>query len=230
LDLGEETALQRVIQVLTSQESRNLTDRNRQQVSKDVRESVFEGLSLSEYVLAKEEKCRRKHEQCSACDSMVKAGRLVLKNKVVPLPYLWNTSFEGTKYDCQKAQRRLLQMPLAAITVNNRVYIVEKDYLQGSQYESAKREITLSLSANEMSYTSRADFKSLLNYAAQSESEKEILTHTICSSYNLSKRKASKLYGISRFGKRLEKISAASKTAKEIRDRNAAKAKEEKKA
>jgi len=47
-------------------------------------------------------------------------------------------------YDSKNAQWRLLQMSVAAITVDKRVYLVEKDYEQGTNYESAKREIALS--------------------------------------------------------------------------------------
>lgn len=138
-------------------------------------------------MLAKEAKCRLNHKDCLSCNPMIKAGNLVLKSKVVPLSFVWNSSFDGVPYDCEKAQRRLLQMPLATITIDSRVYLVEKDYLQGANYESAKREITFRHSSQEMNYTSRADFNSLLTFVAQSEPEKEILKHTICSSYNLLK-------------------------------------------
>lgn len=122
-------------------------------------------------------------------------------------------------------------MPLAALTVDNRVYIVEKEYIQGSMYDSAKREIALIQSPKEQfTYTSREDFDSLLNYAAQSESEKQILKHALCSSYNLSKKAVRKLYGICRRKKRSEKVNAASEKAKEIKERTKILAKEEKKA
>lgn len=138
-------------------------------------------------MLAKEAKCRLNHKDCLSCNPMIKAGNLVLKSKVVPLSFVWNSSFDGVPYDCEKAQRRLLQMPLATITIDSRVYLVEKDYLQGANYESGKREITFRHSSQEMNYTSCADFNSLLTFVAQSEPEKEILKHTICSSYNLLK-------------------------------------------
>ena len=179
-------------------------------------------------MLHKEAKCHLNKKDCLSCKPMIDAARLVLKSKVVPLPFLWNSSFDGVSYDCEKAQRRLLQMPQAAITIDNRVSLVEKDSLQGANYESAKRKITFRHSPQEINYTSRADFNSLLTFATLSEPEKEFLKHTICSGYNLSKRNASKLYGISRLKKRSGKVSAASKTAKEIQTRTKTLAKEEK--
>lgn len=109
-------------------------------------------------------------------------------------------------------------MPLAAVTSDNRVHLVEKDHTQGATYKSTKREITLRHTPQEVRYTSHADLKSLLNFSTQTESEKkEGLTHTICSSYNFSKRKASKLYGISNPKKWSDKVSAASNKAKKSR-------------
>ena len=64
---------------------------------------------------------------------------------------------------------------------------------------------------------------------AQTESEKEILKYTLCSTHNLSRRKARKMYGICRVGKRSAKVNNAIKVAKEIRKKNIALAKEEKK-
>ena len=192
---------------------------------------MIEGLTLSEYLLAKEVKYPQDHRNCRNCEPMIRAGKMVLESKVIPLSYLWNTFFDGIAYDSEKARRRLLQMPLAAITVTARVYIVEKNYIQGSAvYESVKTRILSNHSSQEINYTSREDYKLMLHYAAQSESERELLRRTICSSYNLLKQKASKLYGISNLKKRSVKVSAASKMAKEIQDRNAALAKEEKKA
>ena len=49
----------------------------------------MEGLSLSEYVVAKAENCTQKHKDnkvCS-CDNLVQAGKVVLEQQIVPLSY-----------------------------------------------------------------------------------------------------------------------------------------------
>lgn len=127
-----ESKLENLVHVLTTQERRKLSDTKSQKIADDIRESLFQGLTLSQYVLAKEAKCRLNHKDCLACKQMVNAEDMILKSKVVPLPVLWNSCFNGIPYDSEKAQRRLLRMPLAALTVDNRVYIVEKEYIQGS--------------------------------------------------------------------------------------------------
>ena len=164
------------------------------------------------------------------CNNMVTAGKIVLEKKIVPLSYLWNKCFTGMAYDCVKAQKRLLQIPLAALKIDGRIYIVEKK-LNGSisDYKSLIRDFSSSNSSKQTDHTSREEYDNLLCHVAQSEPEKEILKHVLCSSSNLSKRKASRLYGISLLRKRAMKVNEASRIAKEIKERNMALAKEQKK-
>lgn len=216
-----ESELENLVHVLTTQERRKLSDEKRQKISEDIPESLFQGLTLSEYVLAKEAKCRLNHKDCLACEQMVKAGNLILRSKVLPLPVLWNSCFNGIPYDSEKAQRRLLKMPLAALTVDNRVYILEKEYIQDSMYDSEKREIALIHSPKEQFTKLRRK---------ERESEKQILKDTLCSSHNLSKKAARKLHGISRHQKRSDTVNAASEKVKEIKERTKTLAKEKTKA
>lgn len=110
------------------------------------------------------------------------------------LSYLWMKSFGGTAYDSEKAQRRLLQMLLAALTVNGRIYIVEKDH-QETNYESVRNSIAPNnCPSKKIDCISQEDYKSLL-HSVQHSTEKEILKHTLCSAHNLSKRKASRMCG-----------------------------------
>jgi hypothetical protein len=190
----------------------------------------MEEFSLSQYVMTKEAKCIQNHQNCMACtcNNMVTAGKIVLEKKIVPLSYLWNKCFTGMAYDCEKVQKRLLQIPLAALKIDGRIYIVEKK-LNGSisDYESLIRDFSSSNSSKQTDHTSREEYDNLLCHVAQSEPEKEILKHVLCS--NLSKRKASRLYGISLLRKRAMKVNEASRIAKEIKERNMAPAKEQKK-
>lgn len=190
----------------------------------------MEEFSLSQYVMTKEAECIQNHQNCMACtcNNMVTAGKIVLEKKIVPLSYLWNKCFTGMAYDCEKAQKRLLQIPLAALKIDGRIYIVEKK-LNGSisDYESLIRDFSSSNSSKQTDHTSREEYDNLLCHVAQSEPEKEILKHVLCS--NLSKRKASRLYGISLLRKRAMKVNEASRIAKEIKERNMALAKEQKK-
>ena len=98
-------------------------------VNDGVRESLMQKLTLEEYVAAKQEQCLRRHKNCSKCSCFVDAGKCVLENKFVYMPYLWNKYFNG-KYESGKAQRKILQMPVAAISVSDKLFIVEKSQEQ----------------------------------------------------------------------------------------------------
>ena len=193
---------------------------------------MIEELNFSKYVMAKAAKCIQNHgnSMSCTCNNMAKAGKLVLEKKIVPLSYLWNKCFTGMTYDCEKAQKRLLQTPLTGLTVDGKIYIVEK-HLQGliSDYEALIRDISSSHSSKQTDHTSKEEYDNLLHHVTQSEPEKEILKHVLCSSHNLSKRKASRLYGISLLRKRATKVNDAARIAKEINDRNVMLAKEQKK-
>lgn len=104
----------------------------------------MEELTLLNYVIAKERQCQHQHTGCTKCSCFVNAGKTVLEQHIVPLAYLWNKCFAET-YDCEKAQRKLLQISLVSINVSGKVFMVEKE-LGCTNYES-KRNIILGLCA-----------------------------------------------------------------------------------
>lgn len=88
---GTENAedLEGLVPILRREEKRKLTDTAAQKVSEGVRESLLEGLTLAEYVTAKGKNCFYHHQDCKiGCHMMVKAAKIVLKEKCVSLPKL----------------------------------------------------------------------------------------------------------------------------------------------
>ena len=127
--MGEDTdhLLDASVQTLRREEQKNLTDPAAQKISEGVRESLLEGLNLAEYVSAKERNCNRNHRDCKiGCHGMVKAAKIVLKEQSVSLPKLWREAFPDIPYDCMKAQRKLLQMPVTSLKINSGCVVVEK--------------------------------------------------------------------------------------------------------
>ena len=81
---------------------------------------------MEEYAFGKEENCRECHRDCKVnCQTMVQVAKIVLQGKSQPLPSSWSKTF-STPYDCEKAQRRLLQMPIAVLKINGCCVVVEK--------------------------------------------------------------------------------------------------------
>ena len=97
-----------------------------------VRVSVMDSLSLLEYAQAKEELCKNERNNCSKYAEEIKAARIVLEEKIIPLLVLWSLAFTGNKCDSEKAQRRILQLPLLSITWNSQVYIAENNTINAS--------------------------------------------------------------------------------------------------
>ena len=213
-----EHELDSLLYILSKQESRILGNTT---ANNGVRESLMEKLTLKNYIIAKEEQCSRNHKNCSKCSGFVGASKCVLDNKFVDLPYLWNKYFNG-KYDSGKAQRKVLQMPVAAILVNGKLFIVEKDH-ECNTYEDIKAKINISLEDNsslkEKNYLPRKDYYEELTSLSESTSQKQVLKHAICSAYNMSKRAASRVYGIANIKKRAESVKDAALVVAEIKQK-----------
>ena len=125
--LGAFTAkVAELVDILGQQEARHLTDIKFQAISEFVKVSLFEGLSLSEYVLAKNVRCEQIHNchnTCMKCSSLINAAKLGLKENVIPL----FTSGINVVLTCLTiVQLKFLHMPVSAVTVNGAVYITEK--------------------------------------------------------------------------------------------------------
>ena len=86
-----------LVKILKSKQCQSKTNVELQRsVAKDGRFSTTETLTLYEYIIAKKEICKRDHTNCTKCKGDINAAKIVLKEKVVPLPILWRRSFEGS--------------------------------------------------------------------------------------------------------------------------------------
>ena len=182
--------------------------------------SVMDSLSLLEYAQAKEELCKNEHNNCSKCAGEIKAARIVPEEKIVPFPVLWRRAFTGNNYDSEKARRRILQLPLLSITWNSQVYIAENNTINA--FDNFREQVMLKFPQvkRDSQFMSREDFDDVLG-AANSEPEKCLVKHSVCSVYNLSKREASKLYGISTLKERASRVSEASRKIADIKSKHA---------
>jgi len=110
-------------------------------------------------------------------------------------------------------------MPLVAVKVNGRVYILEKDS-ECSDYDVKAISIVKAIGQDSSlekgsNLMSKDDHLQLLSIA-ETEQEQQLLKHTLCIAYNLWQRRASTLYGIRELKKRAENVEGASKKAEDI--------------
>ena len=216
--------LANAISVLRSQEKRDLTDVKKQRVSEGIRESQFHGLVLAEYVMAKKYNCHLYHKNGRrGCEEMVNAGEIVPEEKCVVLPTLWRRAFHHVKYDCEKAQRRLLRMPVACLRLKEGCFVVEKT--STGLYEDKMSEISTRVNFPKLHGDKDVqmenvidEFTNFLN-AAPNSGERERMKHLMASSYNMSARRAH-TFGMSNLRKRAEKVVSAAEKIRAIKNKH----------
>jgi len=168
------------VERLRYQESRNLTDRKKQDVYPGVRASLFDGLTLDEYVKAKRMRCNQVHStmNCS-CQSLITVAEIVLKNRFTPLTILWNKLFPDILYDSEKAQRRLLQLPFVAFRHEGGVYITEKK--EQMDYKAMMNELWKCFPRDQAKFCmSSGEYFDILK-SIENDAERTRLKHVVCS-------------------------------------------------
>ena len=130
-------------------------------------------------------------------------------------------------YNSQKAKRKILQMPVCALNVNDTIYVTQKKETS-KEYSLLANTIQSDMISRKKSYIPREDYEVLLS-VAQGETEKKILKHTLCSTQNLSRRQASQMYGISKLQERADIVNKTAIAMKEIKDRHSVLVKSEQK-
>ena len=187
-----------------------------------MRVNIFEGLNLNEYIIAKEENCHQNHQVCkSGCTVMVLAARTFIETKVISLPLPQRKSFPAILYDCEKAQRRLLQMPVACVRLSNGVFVTEKNHSGYDQETALIKQIPGSLTGKPLTGEDslcREDVQELVK-STTNRSELQKLKHAIVATHNLSQRQAHRL-GIRNLKQLVERVHDASITVKNIRSKH----------
>ncbi|CAB4002907.1 Hypothetical predicted protein [Paramuricea clavata] len=217
--------IEQLVSILRREEKKSLVNCTAQKVSGNtITVSKFEGLNLNQYSLAKAENCRQYHAVCkSGCKKMVDAANYLLQKNWIPLPKLWRTCFSLKRYDCDKAQRRLLQMPVACIRLKNGVVVIEKN--SDNCYHGVISEINqiydmLPLTDNvKKEDPIRKDECQDLLKSATSTSEVQKIKHVIASTHNMSQREAQRL-GIRRLKQRAAQVEDATETVKNIKSKH----------
>ena len=214
---GGEKSISELLDIFKETKRRELTIVN--VVNECVRESNFDTLTLGEYETALAFECNSFHTKCTKCLPLRKVCKILSEEKFCALPMLWRRCFPG-KYDCEKAQRKLLQMPLAAIRIANEgVFIVER---RDEQFYSTMMATIQNLTRRKEDEPRNIDLVNDILFLADNEAEKERIKYAISSTQNISRREAHKRYGISGMKHRGEKISNALDTKRNIQRINEA--------
>ena len=191
------------------------------QVQHNVCVSKCTNLSLQEYCFIAYKYCMHYHDQqkCTQCHVMIKAGELVLAHGLVPLSEVFRDCFPDVTYSSAKAKRRLLQLPLAAITIgsatNGRAEVYLLEAVKGLDYTKLI-EFIESKMVNKNHFP-KEDMQHLLTLA-QSNREREVIRHVVCQTSQLSAKAACKLYGWQNMTDRCAAVERYLKDASDIRE------------
>ncbi len=167
---------------------------NYEQQSDSVSVSKFNQLSLEEYCQARKAYCSSYHKNslCLDCTNMIKAAEIILEVGICTLSSVFRTVFPDVTYHTPYAKRRLLQMPIVAIRIQEpssgraEIHIMELisgvDYLKLGHFLNAcaKKKSTPTPSM------SKAELKELL-HLAQSDKERELVRYTAFKASRLTK-------------------------------------------
>ena len=137
-------------------------------------------LSLVEYCYIAHEYCMQFHDQqkCTHCQVMIKAGNIVIAHGLVLLSQVFKACFPDVTYTSTKAKRRLLQLPLVAVTIGisssgkAEVYLLEA--LKGLDYAKLTEFMESKMCSKNRSHFTKEDMKHLLTLA-QSNREREVM-------------------------------------------------------
>ena len=157
-------------------------------------------LSLKEYIFVCMEYCLLHHDQpsCSECSALIKAANLIADNGFYPMSVAFKSCFPNVTYSSAIAKRKLVQLPLAAITIGtpasgkSEVYLMEA--VGGLDYRKLIQFLQSKISHGVVPGITKQQMKELLSFA-QSDRERERLQYSICKSSGLTSTAARRIYG-----------------------------------
>ncbi len=146
-------------------------------------------------------------------------GQLVLENEYINLKLVFQSNFDLKNYNPHHARRRVLQMPLACLTIEygpgNTECILVK-YNQSVDYTSYARYINKSRCQYLLlRICIKKMLKSLLQLC-ESDREREILRYAVVKSSGLSLTKARKSFGYDNASRRMSHVENAVKHTQSI--------------
>ena len=206
----------------TEQIKRLLSKFNR--VSNDVHVSIFEGLTLINYIEARRYVCCKRHAQpCSLCFAMLKVAQKIIEDGYMKLKVAFEIVSPNVTYTALHARRKLLQMFLATLGISERskgnycVFLAEKNSSVHYNIFKSLLKNLVTCKQKEKPVLSRETVNKLLKLA-ESESEKQRLKFAIVGAAGLSSNKAKSIYGFDDIVAKTKEVKDALEEATAIRE------------
>lgn len=182
-------------------------------VGQDICISVFEGLSLEEYVDVRSSVCSTTHKQpCKNCCGLLQVANEVLQKGFLKLRSAFEMAYPDATYKSWHARRRMLQMPLASLGIGNRsrgsysIFLVEKqDRVKYPIMQTLLNQWIKCETAEPSLPLTKETMNSLLQIA-ESDAERKRLKYAVVRATGLSNTKAKEKYGFSDIGTTLSQV------------------------
>ena len=212
------------VAVQWEQTIRKLCNLREQKLAQNVYVTLFRGLSLKEYVMARKANCQNQHKQpCSRCSAMLLVAVRVAEAGYCMLAEGFRLAYPDQRYKPDIAIGRLLQMPLASIRVGTPEsgkaacflieYVPRVDYIDFAHFSQAL------FKADSPSFAIGLDkkaVKSLLGLA-QSDKERELIRYSVFKSSGMSVTAARQHFGFEGMQERSKRIEDCIEAAHSIR-------------
>ena len=133
----------------------------------------------------------------------------------------FKSCFPDVTYSSAIAKRKLLQLPLAAITIGtpssgrSEVYLMEA--IRGLDYRKLIQFLESKMSPGIVPTITKQQMNELLSFA-QSDRERETLRYSVCKSSGLTSTAARRIYGWEKMSDRSSAVESALQEAQEIRE------------
>ena len=173
-------------------------------------------MSLPHYIKSRQEYCHRYHKiPCITCQKFISVALLILKDGLCLLPDAFNIVSPDIKYTTEKARRKLLQMPLIAITIGNaasgKSFTILLEYCRNVDYFRMHSIINriVGMLEEQKSISLDRDHVRMLLQLAESNHERECISYAIFKATGVSPTKASEQYGLHNMKERSARVEEA---------------------
>ena len=146
---------------------------------------------------------------------MINAAKIVLHEGISPLSRVFKSVFPNATYHSGNAKRRLLQMPLVAMCIQNELFLIEK--IEGLKYPLLVSFLQGKLSRSQVQQGITKDELKQLLTLAKSDRERECIQYAVFRASGISQTKARQQFGMENMYERSAHVEACISEAKEIK-------------
>ena len=187
----------------------NLSDVSEQSVRQGLYISRMNAVCLEEYSAYQADYCMRYHKKhCSACPPLMNIASHIVQEGIVKVSEVYKREFPATKYQSDKAVRRLMQLPVVILKLEH-LFVTE--LRPDLDYRTLINWIKKTMPGKEVDCRlDKRTLKSLCELASK-ESDRKLIKTAV--TWNMSGKQAKELYGIDDHASKLCKVKEAIETS-----------------